>query len=288
MVRPVADRAPLFDPAVVRFGLRQIFRTRKFMIAALVSAVPVIAGIIMLFVDVAASAKPDYTFDAGLAETTAFVILGGTVPFVALLMAGGMLADEAEDRTLTYLLVRPIRRSTLYVSKLLPVLLVTAGLAAVQALLLGIMRLLAFGLAGSDATEELVGGGTISSGALIALTVPAAAGAAALVGIVLAAVFGVVTLLTTRFHFFANLLVYLVWELGFGLTGGGLGRLTVLRYGMSFLDQASPSVVGGGLMDQPSGVAFSLFWLLLWLVLWALAGAAIVRRRDFNITSAAS
>jgi ABC-2 type transport system permease protein len=61
-------------------------------------------------------------------------------PLTALLYAGGMIQDEVEEQTLTYLLVRPLPRWALYVSKLLAILLLTTLLvgAATTALYVAI------------------------------------------------------------------------------------------------------------------------------------------------------
>jgi ABC-2 type transport system permease protein len=51
------------------------------------------------------------------------------IPLTALLFASGMIQDEVEGQTLTYLLVRPLRRWGIYITKLLAVLLVCVALA---------------------------------------------------------------------------------------------------------------------------------------------------------------
>jgi ABC-2 type transport system permease protein len=53
------------------------------------------------------------------------------VPLTALLFASGMIQDEIEEQTLTYLLVRPLPRWAVYLMKLLACVLVAAVLAAV-------------------------------------------------------------------------------------------------------------------------------------------------------------
>lgn len=53
------------------------------------------------------------------------------IPLTALLFASGMIQDELEEQTLTYLLVRPLPRWSIYVTKLLATILVTAVLAGV-------------------------------------------------------------------------------------------------------------------------------------------------------------
>jgi ABC-2 type transport system permease protein len=51
------------------------------------------------------------------------------LPFTALLFASGLIHDEVEEQTLTYLLVRPLPRSLVYLTKLTAALVTTALLA---------------------------------------------------------------------------------------------------------------------------------------------------------------
>jgi ABC-2 type transport system permease protein len=50
------------------------------------------------------------------------------VPFTALLFSSGLIQDEVEEQTLTYLLVRPLPRSMIYVTKLLAAIAVTCAM----------------------------------------------------------------------------------------------------------------------------------------------------------------
>ncbi len=53
------------------------------------------------------------------------------VPFTALVFASGLIQDEVEEQTLTYLLMRPVPRSAIYAVKVVASMLVTALLATV-------------------------------------------------------------------------------------------------------------------------------------------------------------
>jgi hypothetical protein len=283
----------MIDSNIVRFGFRQIFRTRKFLFAALVSLLPLIAGIILFAVDATQVSERTYAFNGDVTETIAFFMIAGTIPFVALLMAGGLLADEAEDRTLTYLLVRPVPRSKLYVSKALPVVATTMVLAMLQVLSFGLMRFIAWLAFGSGDTEFLVQTtpgvlpGTIDAGWLVVRSTLLAVPVAALVAGVLAGFFGFVSLITTKYHFFANLLAYLTWELQLGYAGAGLSHLTVTYHAVSALDRFDPTM-RNSLVGPTSHPAFGLIWLAVWIGIWLYAGAQLVGRRGFNVTSAAS
>src|SRR5271169_50179 len=52
------------------------------------------------------------------------------LPLVALLYASGMIRDEQEEQTITYLLIRPISKWALYCVKLLATLTTTVALTA--------------------------------------------------------------------------------------------------------------------------------------------------------------
>jgi ABC-2 type transport system permease protein len=58
------------------------------------------------------------------------IIPHALVPLIALLFATGMIQDEVEDQTLTYLLVRPLPRPAIYLIKLLGAVLVSVVLTA--------------------------------------------------------------------------------------------------------------------------------------------------------------
>src|SRR5262249_8351577 len=60
----------------------------------------------------------------------------GLAPLTALLYAAGVIQDEVEEQTLTYLLVRTLPRWALYVTKLLATWCVTTLLVAVATLAL--------------------------------------------------------------------------------------------------------------------------------------------------------
>lgn len=56
-------------------------------------------------------------------------------PLAALVFGSGMIQDEIEEQTLTYLLVRPVPRWAIYVAKLLAILLATTVLSVVFTML---------------------------------------------------------------------------------------------------------------------------------------------------------
>src|SRR5262249_30339822 len=59
------------------------------------------------------------------------LIFTALVPLSALLLASGMVQDDVEEQTLTYLLIRPIARWAIYLAKLAGTVLVSWARAAI-------------------------------------------------------------------------------------------------------------------------------------------------------------
>lgn len=97
----------------------------------------------------------------------------GLAPLTALLYAAGVVADEVEEQTLTYLLLRAVPKWKLYLVKLAATFCVSAGLVA-----LGTAGLYAAIYAGSDGFADAVP----RAGRMVAIMVVAQAGYCALFG----------------------------------------------------------------------------------------------------------
>ncbi len=133
MKPPAADAVPLtrrfpFGPLAVLFGLslRQQVRGRRLLVLSLLFALPSVMAVV---IDLASRTAP-------AASTLEFAFCYNLVPhalapLAALLYAAGIIQDEVEEQTLTYLLLRPLPRPALYLVKLLATFLVTAVLTAV-------------------------------------------------------------------------------------------------------------------------------------------------------------
>jgi ABC-2 type transport system permease protein len=119
-----------FDPraleALFWLALRQHVRGRRLALLAFLFALPAALAVLVRF---AAPFPPT----ADHLETTLIFLLipHGLAPLAALLYASGMIQDEVEEQTLTYLLIRPLPRWAIYVVKLAATVLVTAALVAV-------------------------------------------------------------------------------------------------------------------------------------------------------------
>jgi ABC-2 type transport system permease protein len=112
--------------ALFVLALRQYAHGRRLLILAILFALP--SGLAAI-VSLASRHAPE---PGALEFAFAFnLIPHALAPLAALLYAAGIIRDETEEQTLTYLLMRPLPRWALYVVKLLAALLVTCLLTAV-------------------------------------------------------------------------------------------------------------------------------------------------------------
>ena len=111
--------------ALFTLTLRQHVRGRRLLVLSLLFLLP--SALVIL-----ARLAPHPPSAADLEFGIVFnFIPHALVPLTALLYAAGMIQDEVEEQTLTYLLLRPLPRPALYLTKLVATWLVTAALAAV-------------------------------------------------------------------------------------------------------------------------------------------------------------
>jgi ABC-2 type transport system permease protein len=105
--------------------LRQHLHGRRWIVMAVLFLLP--AGLAVLIRATAPDAPA-----AVIEFLLAFLFIPqALLPLVALVYATGIIQDEQEEQTLTYLLIRPIRRWTIYLVKLLATLTTTILLTAV-------------------------------------------------------------------------------------------------------------------------------------------------------------
>ena len=123
----VLSRLPRLGSLVALFGLtlRQHIHGRRLLVMSLLFALP---GALAALVSLASKLAPpaaslEFAFALNL-------IPHALLPLAALLYATGIIQDEVEEQTLTYLLLRPVPRWLLYFVRLLATILVTSVLAA--------------------------------------------------------------------------------------------------------------------------------------------------------------
>jgi ABC-2 type transport system permease protein len=111
--------------ALFGLSLRQSLRGRRLLVLSLLFLLPSALAVVVRF-----APRPP---PASLLE---FAFVFNLIPhalatLTALLYAAGMIQDEVEEQTLTYLLLRPLPRWALYLTKLAVTWLVTSALTAV-------------------------------------------------------------------------------------------------------------------------------------------------------------
>ena len=115
--------------AVFGLAVRQALRGRRLIfLMALFTLPAVLAGVERWY-------DPGASWEEGERVLLFAMIPHALVPLTALLFACGMIQDEQEDQTLTYLMVRPVPRWGIYVAKLAAALVITATLTAVFTIL---------------------------------------------------------------------------------------------------------------------------------------------------------
>jgi ABC-2 type transport system permease protein len=115
--------------ALFAMALRQNVRGRRFWVLSVLFAVPAAIGVVTNLTLRVPVAVTDFEF-----PLIFNLIPHALAPLAALLYASGIIQDEVEDQTLTYLLLRPLPRWAIYWIKLLAAMattsLLTAGFAA--------------------------------------------------------------------------------------------------------------------------------------------------------------
>lgn len=118
---------------VLRRHLPRVLRSRRLLLIAGIAALPMLPAFF------AGRMKSDATPDLIVAHVSWFMLLQLVVPLCALIAGSAVVAEEAADRTLTWVFVRPVSRAGFFLGRLLalliPLLLVltaaTAGMLAV-------------------------------------------------------------------------------------------------------------------------------------------------------------
>ena len=111
--------------ALYTLTLRQHLHGKRWLVMALLFSLPVGLAVVVR------SAAPNVPPEA-LEFTLAMMFMPqALLPIVALLYASGIIQDEQEEQTITYLLLRPIPKWAIYTLKLLAVMTTTAVLVAV-------------------------------------------------------------------------------------------------------------------------------------------------------------
>jgi ABC-2 type transport system permease protein len=111
-----------------------VLSRRLLVVGLLLALPPVLIGLIRYYADPELWSNPErVAFQIGQIEYRVifWLIPHALVPLVALVYSAGLIQDEIEDQTLTYLFVRPLAKWAIYGTKLLAAICVAALATAV-------------------------------------------------------------------------------------------------------------------------------------------------------------
>jgi ABC-2 type transport system permease protein len=112
---------------LVRISLVQIVRGRRLLALAGLFTLPTLLTLLARWANADFASMVNETEDL----VVFYMIPQALVPMTALVLSAGLVRDEIENQTLTYLLIRPLPRWSIYIAKLMAAWLVAAGLTAV-------------------------------------------------------------------------------------------------------------------------------------------------------------
>ncbi len=191
---------------IIVVTLRGALGRRRTILVALLAAVPVLIAVI---IRLGGTTSDTEDLTAGLLDA---LLVTTVLPLVALVFGTGVLGSELDDGTAVYLLVKPLERWRIVLSKAVVAAGITIALVVPSTLLAGLV----------------VGGGRGGESIAIAFTVAVIPGALAY-----SAGFVALSVVTSR-ALIAGLLYVFIWE---GLLAGlfaGTALLSVRQYVLAF------------------------------------------------------
>jgi ABC-2 type transport system permease protein len=193
------------------------------------------------------------------------VYLRFTVPVLGIFYGTALIADEVEDKTLTYLFTRPVRRSAVLFGKYLAYFVVTSFVVLPSVMLVYLLLAPINGSLGAAFIPLLKDLGLLAIG--------------------LGAYGALFSFIGAQFKrpLLTGLIFVFGWEQAAMLFPGYLKKFTIAYYLQSLVPHAMPqegvmSLIQGMFRDTPN-LAMSLFWLaVIWLGFLYLAGRAVERK----------
>ena len=272
--KPPAQSTSFFTGAWRVFGMSigEMLWSRRTIFMALVVGSPVLVALIARIVQ-SAGVAPLRVNGVQVDAISMFgamiwiLFLSFIVPVLGVFYGTSLIADEVDDKTITYLFTRPVRRGAVVVGKYMAYLLCTT-LVVLPSVMIVYFLMVPFGQIPASFLSLVVdlgvlGLGLAAYGALFAF-VGAALRRPLIVGLVF--VFG--------------------WELVTLLLPGYLKRFTLAYYLQPLVPHAMPtgdtvSLLQGALFREPPSVAMSLGYLALAIVASLVLAVRVVERREY-------
>jgi ABC-type transport system involved in multi-copper enzyme maturation permease subunit len=189
------------------------------------------------------------------------------VPILGVFYGTSLMADEVEDKTITYLFVRPVRRGAVLLGKYLAYVVCTVFVVLPSVMLVYLLIVPINGSLGGSFIDVLKDLALLSLGLAVYGAVFAFIGA------------------KLKRPLLVGLMFIFGWEQAAMAFPGYMKKFTVAYYLQGLVPHAMPNdgVISAlqGLFRETPGLFGSLFWLgLIWITFLAL-GAWVVERREY-------
>jgi ABC-type transport system involved in multi-copper enzyme maturation permease subunit len=270
------SKAPSFATAAFRVfdqSLGQMLWSRRTIFLALVVSAPVIIGVLIRLLtsagiggSVRLGGGPIVSGPSVFGLFIWLLFLRFIIPVLGVFYGISLVADEVEDKTITYLFTRPIARGAIVIGKYM------AYLAATVLVVLPAVIVLYFLLVPT-------GGGSLAE------AFPALLKDLALLGVGLAVYGALFAWVGSRFKYplITGLAFAFGWEQGIMLVPGYLKRLTVSYYIQGLVPHAMPqdsalSILQIVSRDSLSATTSLVMLGLIWLIFLGLAAWTVSRR----------
>jgi len=270
--RPIPNAPGYLTSALRIFELSvsEMLWSRRTIFMALVVGAPVIISLVLRALDALGAPVGDVN-GVRMAGPAIFGLmiwvfyLRFTVPVLGVFYGTSLIADEVEDKTITYLFTRPIRRGAVLVGKYLAYLACTIFVVLPSVMIVYLLIVPMRGSLGGSFIDLLKDLSLLALGLAVYGAVFAFIGSAfkrpLLVGLIF--IFG--------------------WEQAALAFPGYLKRFTVAYYLQALVPHAMPndgviSLIQGLFRDTPS-MAASLFWLVvIWAIFLGISASAVERK----------
>lgn len=272
----VPPQAPPFRTATLRvfdLSLGQMLWSRRTIFLALVVGSPLALGILFRVLEMVGIGEMRMNRNPVSGPTVFggmiwFLYLRFIVPVLGVFYGTALVADEVEDKTITYLFVRPISRSAVLAGKYLAYLVTTTCVVLPSVVLLYLVVI-------------PLGGGSLAA------AFPDLLKDLALLGIGLAAYGAIFAFIGAQFkHPLVTGLVFAFgWEQLALILPGYLRRLTVAYYLQALVPHTMPADgLGTALQaifrDTPSTLV-SLAWLAIYIAGFVFVAGRVIERREY-------
>jgi ABC-2 type transport system permease protein len=267
-------KSPSYGAAASRvfdFSLGEMLWSRRTIFMALVVGGPVLIAIVVRIVSASGIAPLRINGvrvggDAIFGMMIWVLFVRFIVPVLGVFYGTALIADEVEDKTITYLFTRPIRRGAVLLGKYCAYLVCTT-LVVLPSVMIVYFLLVPFGQIAGSFVPLVKDLGILAVGLAV-----------------YGALFAFIGALLKR-PLVAGLVFVMGWEQAAMLIPGYLKRFTVAYYLQALVPHAMPSdgvvsLLQSVFLDVPSPIA-SIFWLLLILGVSLTMAARTVERREY-------